>query len=360
MSEDQGTIVASREGGAGIVRLNRPRALNALDLGMVRAMRSALRDFLADPAVALVILEAEGERAFCAGGDIRAVAASGRARDGIAEAFWREEYELIAHLARAPKPVVALADGIVMGGGAGLVMHLRHRVATERVRFAMPEVGIGFLPDVGATYRLPRLGGAFGCYLGLTGETVEAGDALAAGLFDRCVPSDRTAALRAALVAVEPGADGAAVDEVIAAYAAPLGAPLQERHGEAIAAAFGREDPCAIEAALSAMTDDANHGDFAARTLAAMRARSPWSMGLTNALLKAGADSGTLEECLVREFRAACHCLRVADFHEGVRAAVIDKDRNPIWPSREADWRAPPLSDVLAEHPGRPDPVFGG
>ncbi|WP_279483028.1 enoyl-CoA hydratase/isomerase family protein [Aureimonas sp. SK2] len=358
MTEEQPTIVVTREGGAGILRLNRPKALNALDLDMVRALRRALDAFLDDPAVALVILEGTGERAFCAGGDIRAVAVSGRAGDGIAEAFWREEYELLSRLAHATKPIVALADGIVMGGGAGLVMHLKHRVATERVRFAMPEVGIGFLPDVGATFVLPRLEGAFGRYLALTGETVEAGDALAAGLLDRCVPSSRTAELRAALIGLDPGASHADVERLIADRAELLPAPLIARHGEAIAAAFSRPEVEAIEAALEEMSSDAAQGEFAARTLATMRGRSPWSMALTHALLAEGSRSTTLEDCLVREFRAACYCLRVEDFHEGVRAAVIDKDRNPRWPSLDEGWRQPPLAEILREVPGRPDPVF--
>lgn len=358
MSEDPGTIVATRQGGAGVIRLNRPKALNALDLDMVRAMRSALDGFLRDPAVALVIIEATGDRAFCAGGDIRAVIASGRARDGIAEAFWREEYELLSQLSRSAKPVVALADGIVMGGGAGLVMHLRHRVASERVRFAMPEVGIGFLPDVGATFVLPRLAGAFGRYLALTGETVEAGDALAAGLFDRCVPSNRMPALRGALLALRPGADHAAIDRIVADHADDLNAPLLGQHGTAIEDAFAHAELAAIEETLAAMADDPVHGAFAARTLATMRGRSPWSLALTNALLEAGSGSRTLEECLSREFRAACACLDVEDFYEGVRAAVIDKDRKPAWPSRGVDWRQPGLDEILAEHPGRSDPVF--
>ncbi|WP_416355190.1 enoyl-CoA hydratase/isomerase family protein [Aureimonas phyllosphaerae] len=358
MGNEQDTVIAHREGGAGVIRLNRPKALNALDLGMVRSMRRALEMFLDDPAVALVILEGEGERAFCAGGDIRAVVASGRARDGVAEAFWREEYELLARLAGASKPVVALTDGIVMGGGAGLVMHLRHRVATERVRFAMPEVGIGFLPDVGATFVLSRLEGAFGRYLALTGEPIGAGDAIEAGLFDCCIPSNRLADLRAQLTRLQPVTDHATVAALIEGEADQIGAPLLDHHGTAIAEAFGREDLSEIETALADMKSDPVHGDFAQRTLATMQGRSPWSMALTNQLLAAGEASKTLEACLIREFRAACFCLEVDDFYEGVRAAVIDKDRNPQWPSRREGWRQPDLGVVLAERDGRPDPSF--
>uniref|UniRef100_UPI0025DC88D4 3-hydroxyisobutyryl-CoA hydrolase n=1 Tax=uncultured Aureimonas sp. TaxID=1604662 RepID=UPI0025DC88D4 len=285
MSHEQETVVTGREGGAGVIRLNRPKALNALDLGMIRAMRRALDAFLDDPAVALVLLEGTGDRAFCAGGDIRAVVASGRAADGVAESFWREEYELLSRLANARKPIVALADGIVMGGGAGLVMHLRHRVATERVRFAMPEVGIGFLPDVGATYVLPRLPKAFGRYLALTGEAVDAGDAVAAGLFDYCVPSNRLAELRRQLTELTPGTSRDAVDALIEIEADEIGAPLLAHHGEAITEAFAHTDIAEIEHALEAMEGDAVHGRFARRTLETMRGRSPWSMAVTNALL---------------------------------------------------------------------------
>ena len=359
MSHDEKTVVAGRDGGAGVIRLNRPKALNALDLVMIRAMREALDRFVDDPSVAVVLLEGTGERAFCAGGDIRAVIASGRAGDGIAEAFWREEYELLSRLAHAPKPVVALADGIVMGGGAGLVMHLRHRVATERVRFAMPEVGIGFLPDVGATYVLPRLAGAFGRYLGLTGETVDAGDAVAVGLFDWCVPSNRLSELRRQLTELMPGATHEAVDALIRCEADEIGAPLLAHHGAAIAEAFRQTDVAEIERVLGEMDGDPVHGSFARRTLETLRGRSPWSMAVTNALLAEGEASETLEACLVREFRAACFCLEMDDFYEGVRAAVIDKDRNPKWPSARPDWRQPALDATLADRPGRADPVFG-
>lgn len=359
MTSDDQLILSSREGVAGIIRLNRPRALNALTLEMVREATIAFGRFQSDPDVLLVLLEAEGERAFCAGGDIRAVAESGRKGDGIAEAFWREEYELISRLAHSPKPVVALMDGIVMGGGAGLTMHLRHRVMSERVRFAMPEVGIGFLPDVGATYRLPRLPKAFGRFLAMTGESVGAGDAIAAGLADACVPSARLPDLREALTQLDAaGASRAGIDALIARYRVPLEPEISARHGTLIERAFARPDLCGILRELRAESGDDTARTFAARTAATMDGRSPYSLALTLDLLEAGAGFPSLEACLVREFRAACYCLGVADFYEGVRAAVIDKDRDPRWPSAAPGWQQPSLGTIEAQQNGTPAPRF--
>ncbi|WP_185985262.1 enoyl-CoA hydratase/isomerase family protein [Aureimonas mangrovi] len=319
---ESGEVIVQREGTAGVIRLNRPKALNALTLSMVREINGALDDFEGDPGIALILLEGEGGRAFCAGGDIRAIAEAGRAGTGEAERFWREEYELNARIASFQRAVVVLMDGIVMGGGAGLSIHARHRIVTDRTRFAMPEVGIGFIPDVGATYRLPRAPGGFGRFLALTGEIVGAADVIAAGLADAMVPADRLAGLRNDLI----GARAAHIEEMIARHAAEAPAGVFAAHGPTIARAFGRQT---IEEVLEALAADGS--DFAEKTRQTILSRSPTSLRDTETLLWLGAKARTLEECLIHEYVAAIGTLARPDYYEGVRAAVIDKDRNPKW-----------------------------
>jgi enoyl-CoA hydratase len=206
-------ILLERRGAAGLVVLNRPQALNAITHGMVLALRRALEEWAADPAVTRVVVTAAGERAFSAGGDIRHLYDLGQAgRHEEALTFWRDEYALNVRIKRYPKPYVSLIDGIVMGGGVGVSLHGSHRVAGERYQFAMPEVGIGFFPDVGATWALPRLPGKTGTYLALTGERVRAVDALALGLATHAVPSAALGEIREALIAGEP------VDEALARF----------------------------------------------------------------------------------------------------------------------------------------------
>jgi enoyl-CoA hydratase len=358
MTAEAPFVLTAREGAAGVIRLSRPKALNALTLPMVRLIRTALEDFLADPAIALIILEAAEGRAFCAGGDIRACAVSGRAGDGVAEAFWREEYELISRLAASEKPVVALLDGIVMGGGAGLAMHLQHRVVTEKVRFAMPEVGIGFIPDVGASFLLPRLPGAVGRYLALTGESIAVGDMLAAGLADHGVPSQDLPALRQALIEAAGSATDMTISAVIARFAVPMAPDLFARGGPLIARAFGAQNLRGTIEILRAVPPGDPDAAFATETIAVIDSRSPFSLAVTAELLRLGAGAERMEECLLREFRAACFCLTVRDFYEGVRAAVIDKDRRPHWPSRAEGAVLPTMDAVFASRPGNADPDF--
>src|SRR4051812_5046490 len=216
-------LLCERRGAAGLVTLNRPQALNALTHGMVLALRRALDEWADDPAVTRVVVLGAGERAFCAGGDIRHLYDLGKAgRHEEALRFWRDEYPLNVRIKRYPKPYVTLIDGIVMGGGVGVSLHGSHRVAGDRYQFAMPEVGIGFFPDVGATYALPRLPGRMGLYLALTGERARAADALAFGLATHAVPSAALAEVRAALI------DGAPVDAALGRVARePDGAVLR-------------------------------------------------------------------------------------------------------------------------------------
>lgn len=315
-------VAIAKEKAAGVVRLNRPQALNALTLPMVRALRDAFERFAAAEDVAFVLLEGEGGKAFCAGGDIRAIHDSGREGTDLAETFWREEYELNARIASFEKPVIVLMDGIVMGGGAGLSIHASHRIVTDRTRFAMPETGIGFVPDVGATYRLARAPHGLGRYLALTGAIVGPADVLGADLADAMVPGERLAAFRAAVLQAGCRAD---LDDAIEAHREEPAPGLLSRSRDSLAHAFAAPD---IEGVLQLLAADGS--DFARETRTTILSRSPSSLRDTEALLSAAADS-SLEACLRREFFAALGTLDRPDFYEGVRAAVIDKDRNPRW-----------------------------
>jgi enoyl-CoA hydratase len=322
MDKTESHVLIERFGALGRVRLNRPRALNSLTLPMVRAMASAVDAFEADTSVRAIFVSGEGDRGLCAGGDIRAIADSARAGDGLAAAFWREEYALNARIARCSKPYVAFMDGIVMGGGVGISAHGRYRLVTRNTRLAMPETGIGFFPDVGGSFLLPRAPGEIGSYLGLTGVAIGAADAIAAGLADTFVDTDARDAIIDALAAAGDEGD---IDAVINGFALNAGEPRLREHREVIDTCFAQESVEDIVAAL-----DRSDASFARETLDILMTRSPTSLKLTLALLRAGRNA-LLEECLEREFAAAVRLLDGPDFFEGVRAAVIDKDRSPSW-----------------------------
>jgi len=349
-------VLVSRRGALGHIRLNRPRALNSLTLDMVRTITRALDRFERDPGIAVVLLDGAGERGLCAGGDIRAIYDSGRRRDGHAERFLREEYALNARIASYPKPYVAVMDGITMGGGVGVSAHGRHRVVTERTRFAMPEVSIGFFPDVGATWLLSRAPGEAGTYLAMTGEAIGPGDTIHAGLADTHVVSADLSALHDALASLAPSATGGDVSRTLEALSRPPEPGLLRGNRATIDRVMSFEEVGEICGAL-----ERDGSEFAARVLRAMTAASPTSLKLTLRLLRLGRSSARLEECLVREYRAACRALRGHDFYEGIRAAVIDKDKRPRWsPERLADVsdalideHLAPAEDETAIFPGR-------
>jgi enoyl-CoA hydratase len=322
----EGDLIARREGAAGILRLNRPKAINAVTLEMFRGIDKALDQFEADPAVGLILLEGAGDRGLCAGGDIRALYDASRANGDLGKILWREEYILNARIAKFAKPYVAFMDGIVMGGGVGLSAHSRHRVVTERTKLAMPEVGLGFFPDVGGTWLLSRSPGEIGTYFGLTGQTMNGPDAIYARFADAVVPSDRLSALREILVNLRAGVSSAEVKAVIDGFttgetAGPVAAirPQIDRW-------FAHDRMDEIFADLQR-----DGSDLALSTLKALNEKSPRGMVVTLKLLRRARGSSSLEECLVREYRAALEVFRSDDFREGVRAAVIDKDRNPRW-----------------------------
>ena len=316
-NQDQ-SVIATRIGRVGRIRLNRPRALNALDLAMIRAIAAALTEWRDDPRVHAVVIEGEGDRAFCAGGDIRAIRQmrlDGQP-DGI-EAFFAEEYALNLMIATYPKPYVALIDGICMGGGIGVSVHGTARVASEHALFAMPETGIGFFPDIGATYVLPRLPGFLGTYLALTGARLTGADAVHAGLATHFVPRAAMAALAADLTH-----HGVAA---LAVHAAPLPGFSLAPHRVLIDHAFAVASVPEILARL-----DAGGGDFARQTLTTLRAMSPSALVWSLRLLRDGA-ARTLAACLDAELRATRTVTAGHEFLEGVRAMVVDKDRKPRW-----------------------------
>jgi enoyl-CoA hydratase len=306
----------------GRLLLDRPAALNALDLSMVRELSAALLRWRDDPAVGAVVVASSSPKAFCAGGDIRAVREAVLAGDrGSARAFFTEEYRLNRLIAEYPKPYVALLDGFAMGGGLGVSVHGTARVATERASLAMPETRIGFFPDVGASHFLPRLPGGTGMFLGLTGARITAGAAVECGLATHFVPSSELPALERDL-ARDGGRD---VAGVLASHARPAPASELAPHRERIDHCFGAP---ALEEVLARL--EADGGEWAQEVLADLRRASPTSLAVTFGLLRRGARS-TLAECLERELRLSGAMSADPDFAEGVRAVLVDKDQAPAW-----------------------------
>lgn len=312
-------ITAETRGALGVITLDRQEALNALTHQMVTDMADALRAFAADDAVERVVITGAGERALCAGGDVVSLHADVQTTRGQGAArFWRDEYQLNAQIARFPKPVVAIQHGIVLGGGVGISGHASHRVVTDTTRIGFPEVTIGFVPDVGATWLLTRRRGELGTRAALTGEHFGAADAIALGLADSYVPADRLAELVSLLESTHP-------DDAIAqlADAAPAGTLEQSR--PLIDQAFAADDAQAILERLRAAGDE---GEAMAATIAK---RSPFAVAVTLEALRRARRLGSLEEALVQEYRVSRHTSLASDFSEGIRAQLIDKDRKPRW-----------------------------
>jgi enoyl-CoA hydratase len=314
------SVLLGVEGRAAFLTLNRPSAINALDHGMCLRIAGALAAWERDPAVAAVVIWGAGERGLCAGGDIRAVHASATRSDGHeAAAFWRDEYRLNAAIAEYAKPYVALMDGIVMGGGVGISAHGDVRVVTERSRIAMPETGIGFVPDVGGTHLLASAPGELGTHLALTGEAIGAADAVLCGLADHFVASARLPELRAALAEREPA-------EAVSALASQPPAGLLAERREWL-------DHCyAAESAEEILDRLEGTGIPAAKeTAATIRRKSPTSVKITLEAVRRARRLGALRPVLEQEYRVSCHALRLPDLAEGIRAQIIDKDRRPRW-----------------------------
>lgn len=317
-------IEFSVRNGVGVILLNRPQALNALTHDMCVPLERHLRDWAADPAIKSVIIKAAGEKAFCAGGDIRKLA--DRSPDGAEyrKRFWYDEYRCNTVIGEFPKPFVALIDGIFMGGGVGLSVHGSHRVISEFATFAMPETGIGLFPDVGGTYFLPRCPGETGLYLGLTGTRLKGADILASGIATHFVPRERLAGLEQALVEAGP-ATKSDVDAVLDRFAADAGPSTLAEARPQIDRLFGGASVAEVMAAL-----EAESSGFGVEQARIIRTKSPTSVKLTFAQLRRGRTL-SLRDCMRLEWRICNHVAAGHDFYEGVRAVIIDKDHRPNW-----------------------------
>lgn len=316
MSDD---VLFSIDGGVVEITLNRPEALNALTLEMAQTLYERLSAWAADPAVRAVVVRGAGDRAFCAGGDIRALYDAKQAGGSLTQEFFANEYRLNHLVFHYPKPYVALIDGIAMGGGVGLSVHAGTRIASEATMFAMPETGIGLFPDVGGSYFLPRCPGAIGLYLALTGARLRAADCLYAGIADHYMET----ANHDALIARLRGGDS--IETAVAALASDPGpAPLDDMR-DAIDRSFSADS---VEAVLAAL--QAEESEFSAKTLKTMAGKSPSSQKIAFRQLQEGAAKD-FDACMVMEYRLSQHLMAAHDFFEGVRALIVDKDNAPQW-----------------------------
>jgi enoyl-CoA hydratase len=329
-----GDVLVRERGALRRVTLNRPKALNALTLEMATVMTECLRAWAHDDAVGAVLIDGAGERGLCAGGDIRALYDAAKSGGQLPQQFWATEYRLDVLIARYPKPVIAIMDGVVMGGGVGLSAHAAYRVVTERSAIAMPEVGIGYFPDVGACYPLARAPGEAGTHLALTGERIGAADAIYCGLADFHIPAERLADLPAAL------ADCRLAQSVTACLEQMSGAPGPGK----LAAARPWIDFCyagvEVEEIIARLR--ANAGEPARSALAVLQAVSPTSLKITLRNIRSALSFSEVEQSFQQDYRISLKCIGGHDFIEGIRAAVVDKDRKPV-------WRPDKLEDVTPE-----------
>jgi enoyl-CoA hydratase len=339
-------LVLGRQGAMATILLNRPKVMNALTLEQIEVLGPTLTGWSADPDVAIVLIEGAGERAFCAGGDIRVLRGAAQAGDlPLIRNFFAKEYRLNRQIQFYGKPYVALLDGMVMGGGVGLSAHGRFRVATERTVFAMPETGIGHFPDVGGTYFLPRLPGELGLWLGLTGSRLGPADCLAAGLATHFVPSSRLSALKQALAAER--ADGPAtmrVESILAGFKADPGeAPCLAKR-PLIDQVFGADS-------LAELCRRAAELDPEGQVSAGLHNRCPTALAVTFRQIRLGRTL-PFDEALRMEYRLSPRMAVRPDFIEGVRAVIIDKDNRPAWqPARLEDVTEEAVEAVFAPLP---------
>jgi enoyl-CoA hydratase len=315
---DSDEVLTRVDGGVGFITLNRPKAINSLNQTMVDVLSAVLSDWEADDAVRAVVLSGAGERGLCAGGDVVAVYNSARA-DGVeTRRFWRDEYLMNAQLGRFAKPFVSLMDGIVMGGGVGVSAHANTRVVTETSKIAMPEVGIGFIPDVGGAFLLSRAPGALGLHAALTGAPFSGADAIAMGFADHYVPRADLEAFTAAIV------DGD-VHSALAAHAVEPPPSELAAQRDWIDKCFAGDTVDDIVAALR------GHGAGPAQDADLIASRSPIAVSVTLEAVRRAAKLDTLEDVLVQDYRVSSASARSHDLVEGIRAQIIDKDRNPKW-----------------------------
>ncbi|MFC8304431.1 enoyl-CoA hydratase/isomerase family protein [Specibacter sp. NPDC057265] len=330
-------VLVERTGQLGHVLLNRPQAMNALNHGMIRAIAAALDEWEHDASVATVLISGAGERGLCAGGDVVSIYHDARRGGQGSEQFWRDEYTLNARIHSYPKPMVAFMDGVVLGGGVGISAHARHRIVTERSRIGMPETGIGFVPDVGGSYLLARAPGETGTHAALTGTMVSGADAIAMGLAGHYVHSSRLPTLVAELAHRSAAA-------VTARWGQQPSPSELEGSRAWIDQCYGADDAGTILARL------ARHSD--PRAVAAgelIAAKSPTAVTVALAALRRARGLGSLEEGLAQDLRVSLRAVQWPDFSEGIRAQLVDKDRNPQWlPAQLADVSAQLVADAFA------------
>jgi len=317
MSEAE--VLFERRGAVGLITLNRPKALNALTHGMCLAMQAQLDAWRDDESMATVVIQGTGDRAFCAGGDIRALYQSGRAGTPYVLEFYRDEYILNATIKHYPKPYIALLRGIVMGGGVGVSVHGFARVADETTTFAMPETGIGLFPDVGGSYFLPRCPGEIGMYLALTGARLKTADCCYAEVATHFVPSEMWSDFVGVL------AEGHSSKDALAEFAKGRGAAPIAEFRKKIDSIFARDS---VEAILGAL--DADGSDWAKDTAKSIRTKSPTATRLALRQIREG-NALDFDDCMRMEFRMVNRVIAGHDFYEGVRATIIDKDQAPKW-----------------------------
>ena len=323
-------VLVDVKGRCGRITLNRPKAMNALNLAMIAEMTGELDVWRTDPTVAFVLLDGAGERGLCAGGDIRALYDAARSGNvAPAAEFFRAEYTLNSLVAKFPKPYIAIMDGVVMGGGIGVSAHGSRRVVTERSMLAMPETGIGFIPDVGGTHLLGTAPGELGTYLALTASRMGAADAILVGMADMFVESSRLPSLVAEL---EKCTTAEEADATLRNHASVPPAGTLEKSRAWIDACFRADTVEEILAALDASAEPAAHA-----AASEIRGKSPTSLKVTLRALRGARERASLDAALAMEYRLAMAAVRAPDFAEGVRAAVVDKDRNPKWTPSSLD-----------------------
>jgi enoyl-CoA hydratase len=325
-------VLITVEGKVGRIRLNRPKALHALTMDMCRAMLAAVQAWRDDTGVEVVIIDHAEGRGFCAGGDIRAIADSARGDAAYAREFFRVEYQLNHALFTFAKPIVAVVDGIVMGGGVGISAPARFRVATENTRFAMPETGIGLFPDVGGGWYLSRLPGCMGEFLGLTGHRLNGAECVALGLATHYLPSERLDEAKRLI-----GERSGEVETVLAKLSTKLDATGILTHQADIDRLFAGETVEEIMAALAA-----DGGEWATEQHAVLAAKSPQSLKVSLRVVREGRGRATFEDEMAAEYGVVCHIVQRPDFAEGVRALIVDKDNQPRWD--------PPTLEAVSEH----------
>lgn len=330
MSEAE--VLFENRGNIGLITLNRPKALNSLTHGMTVEIKRMLDEWAVSPSVKAVVVVGAGEKAFCAGGDVVKVSKSAQAGTGEWRDFFHDEYLMNIAIDEFPKPYISLVDGITMGGGVGVSIPGDFWVATEKTLFAMPETGLGLFPDVGGGWFLPRLPGETGMYLALTGARIKAPDLYALGIASHVISSGQVDAVVEALAGAEIKELADVKDVLNGFHSDPEPAPLSP-HFDDIDDHF---DAGTVEAVLESLSND--EGEWAQKQLKILKTKSPVSLKVTLEQLKRGAAMETFRDTMKMEFRVVCRLMDGKDFHEGVRAILLDKDNAPVWsPATLAD-----------------------